>query len=486
MSNYSRFISYLFHYDMDGKKVNAGHARVEVKQDMCKISIHVKQNGGIDTEIEVFYYARGSGNLIKTVKLGSISLIKGEGTAIFELNVKNINQSNISFNNVNGVLLFKEGYDGYITADWDEHELSPAQVASLYKKNTADGIKAVLDNNLYNISSKISPIADISEEISTTNYQAMPNNNISVYKKNVTPKVIISDIKDLSDKVIISDIDKIIDKIEIVGKKREPDKKVITNIKMEQDKITTADVERKSDEIIITDIKRKPDEIIIADINREPDSNINWEPESNINIADAFIDELKINMEYDDKPLEETASEKSVSAAEAVSVKEAIKNIDDEFLEIAATDSQEVKKWPKNARSEDLISKNLYGKKMPWQDAKEAREILDNNERMHPFQDGEIAECVKIEPKDIGKLPVEFWVLGNNSFLLHSYCNYKYLLFAKRMNRIKCEYLLMVPGVYQHREKVMAKMFGFEHFKCVRCREQRVGEFGYWYMSISF
>lgn len=125
-------------------------------------------------------------------------------------------------------------------------------------------------------------------------------------------------------------------------------------------------------------------------------------------------------------------------------------------------------------------------RRLPWQDAPEARELLDTCMKMYPFQDGELAECVRVEPKDIGRLPMEYWNLGNNSFLLHGYCSYKYLLFAKRMNRIRCEYLLMVPGIYQQREKMMARMFGFEQFKCARRREQRQGEFGYWYMTLIF
>ena len=125
-------------------------------------------------------------------------------------------------------------------------------------------------------------------------------------------------------------------------------------------------------------------------------------------------------------------------------------------------------------------------RRLPWQDAPEAREILDTGMKIYPFQDGELAECVRIEPRDIGRLPMEYWKLGNNSFLLHGYCNYKYLLFAKRMNRIRCEYLIMVPGIYQQKERMMARMFGFEQFKCARRREQRPGEFGYWYMTLIF
>lgn len=122
----------------------------------------------------------------------------------------------------------------------------------------------------------------------------------------------------------------------------------------------------------------------------------------------------------------------------------------------------------------------------PWRDAPAARHILDSFPRVYPFEDGEIAECVKIEPKDIGLFPMETWAIGNNSFLIHAHCNYHHLLFAKKQTRGGSLYLLMVPGVYSPREKYMARMFGFEYFKCAKRRTVRDGEFGYWYVTINF
>ena len=122
----------------------------------------------------------------------------------------------------------------------------------------------------------------------------------------------------------------------------------------------------------------------------------------------------------------------------------------------------------------------------PWRDCPEAKRILNGFPRVYPFEDGEIAECVKIEPKDIGLLPMQHWNTGNNSFLLHGYNNYHHLLFAKKQTRAGCLYLLMVPGVYNAREKYMARLFGFEYFKCAKRRNLREGEFGYWYLTIQF
>ncbi|BCK01837.1 DUF6128 domain-containing protein [Anaerocolumna chitinilytica] len=113
-----------------------------------------------------------------------------------------------------------------------------------------------------------------------------------------------------------------------------------------------------------------------------------------------------------------------------------------------------------------------------------AKQIYHNFPKMYPFEDNEIAWCARIEPKDIGMLPMELWGLGNNSFLLHGYYSYRHLIFARVNDKTGQNYILGVPGIYHNREKFMAKMFGFENFKCAKKKPQRTGEFGYWYIPV--
>lgn len=113
-----------------------------------------------------------------------------------------------------------------------------------------------------------------------------------------------------------------------------------------------------------------------------------------------------------------------------------------------------------------------------------AKQIYHNFPKMYPFEDNEIAWCARIEPKDIGMLPMDLWGLGNNSFLLHGYYSYRHLIFARVNDKNGQNYILGVPGIYHNREKFMAKMFGFENFKCAKRKPQRTGEFGYWYVPV--
>lgn len=94
-------------------------------------------------------------------------------------------------------------------------------------------------------------------------------------------------------------------------------------------------------------------------------------------------------------------------------------------------------------------------------------------------------EILTIKPQDIGILPRETWVYGNNSFLLHGYYNYRYLILAKLFNpEGKPRYLLGIPGHYYSNEKYMASMFGFPNFVLAKQQPAEDGRFGFWYTDV--
>ncbi|MEG0687059.1 MAG: DUF6128 domain-containing protein [Hungatella sp.] len=95
-------------------------------------------------------------------------------------------------------------------------------------------------------------------------------------------------------------------------------------------------------------------------------------------------------------------------------------------------------------------------------------------------------EILTIKPQDLGLLPRETWIYGNNSFLLHGYYNYRYLILVKLWDpQGDGRYLLGVPGHYYSNEKYMASMFGFPNFVLSKTQPTGDGRFGYWYTDIN-
>lgn len=103
-------------------------------------------------------------------------------------------------------------------------------------------------------------------------------------------------------------------------------------------------------------------------------------------------------------------------------------------------------------------------------------QILSAYEQIHPYGDERV--YVKLEPKDFIILQAKYQNLVNNSFLLHGFYNYRYVILGK-----EDEYYLGVPGVFYEREKMVALMFGFEAFECPG-GSAKAGDFGYYLRKV--
>jgi len=103
-----------------------------------------------------------------------------------------------------------------------------------------------------------------------------------------------------------------------------------------------------------------------------------------------------------------------------------------------------------------------------------------------PFAEPWAERCVKLELEDIGLLPAEHWQLTTNSFLMHSYYGYRHLVLARVRDGARYRYELLVPGIYNEREKEIAGLFGFDEFHNTKSRPIAVGEYGYWSMPVVF
>lgn len=97
-----------------------------------------------------------------------------------------------------------------------------------------------------------------------------------------------------------------------------------------------------------------------------------------------------------------------------------------------------------------------------------------------PFDEVQNIYAVKLDLRDLRNLPRQYRALANNSFLLHGYFNYRYLLFGCEDGE-KQRWFIAVPGVFQNQEQMMAGIFGFTGFRTKQVTKQKTGEFGYWY-----
>ncbi len=95
--------------------------------------------------------------------------------------------------------------------------------------------------------------------------------------------------------------------------------------------------------------------------------------------------------------------------------------------------------------------------------------------------------ALRIRPGDIGRLPKENWKIANNSFMLHGFFQYRYILLLRlpaQTEEYEERYMIGVPGIYSQMDNYLAEMFGFHEFLGSPRRGSENGSFGYWVQEV--
>lgn len=115
-----------------------------------------------------------------------------------------------------------------------------------------------------------------------------------------------------------------------------------------------------------------------------------------------------------------------------------------------------------------------------------ATKLLSTYPKMYPFEGDSVLDCVRIELQDIHELPIEYWSLAHNSFLMQGYYSYLHLIFALVKNKdAQNSYIIGIPGICHARQHYLAGLFGFQRFMPIRITNDINGEFGYWVCELS-
>lgn len=146
-------------------------------------------------------------------------------------------------------------------------------------------------------------------------------------------------------------------------------------------------------------------------------------------------------------------------------------------------DSDEVASVAETRAESDINTEKVVIKASVYEenDKDFGERILSTFPVMYPFASGIIDKSVRIELKDIGCLPIKMWVLANNTFLLHGYCSYRHIIFAKiKISDIETQYAVGSPGIYNSYDENIARQHGFIYFQPIGEVKDKNGTFGYW------
>lgn len=111
--------------------------------------------------------------------------------------------------------------------------------------------------------------------------------------------------------------------------------------------------------------------------------------------------------------------------------------------------------------------------------------MLADYPKIDDIDSEDLNDCVKIMPRDIGKMDTKNWWLRSNRLLLYRFEQYHYLLLGRRKTQDgSWQRVIGIPGVFDSKERYLASLFQFYCFIPTENRKYRTGSFGYWVTPI--
>ena len=116
MPGYQRFVTYLFRYEEEKKLENCGFAKVEIRQDQCRIQLQVK---GIRQKSMEVYLLNQNVTEPKGVLLGSMQPQNGVAQQIFFCNSNHVGESGYAIGQMRGIYIPLE-QEEFVASQWDD------------------------------------------------------------------------------------------------------------------------------------------------------------------------------------------------------------------------------------------------------------------------------------------------------------------------------------------------------------------------------
>ncbi len=124
MAGYRRFIAYVYEYRKGKKENNCGFIKVEVRNSICTIEIHLHVEGlAAEEEARVFCFLRKEG-LMNGILIGSCMTQTDRVDCLIETDALNMGDSGTALGKMGGmVILTKSG--GFFGTEWDDQAIRP-------------------------------------------------------------------------------------------------------------------------------------------------------------------------------------------------------------------------------------------------------------------------------------------------------------------------------------------------------------------------
>ena len=452
MSAYHRLISYIYAYEGGIKGKNTGFAKLETRGTSCRIQVSVRRVFAGGSPIGVYLLAGQ-----EEIRIGTLFVRGGNGEFRAVVNCENIEGSGCNMEECCGLTLHEtdSAWRAYTTI-WEDAVAHAAEVeladVTAEKVREQEAEKEEATRKLAeNVSGEVNSASVGKEKLDEASELTRSGEMESQDTSTETEK---------KEAVNINEMDFGISQ-------PQPEKLEDSNLEIFEDTETMEAV---------------PD---ISETSDHQEAEVVQEAQTETPQESSQESTQEVQTETPKESFQESNQEAQTEARRKDS-QESTREVRKEALPDSPPDHQEAfQPGSQNQKQPQPDS----SKESPKEDPAET--LWDRLRVTYPkvtaFECADGCEILVIKPQDIGLLPRENWVYGNNSFLLHGYYNYRYLILA-RLGKPgeRGRYILGVPGHYGNNEKYMAAMFGFDRFVRSTRQPPRDSRFGYWYTDLNF
>lgn len=452
MSAYHRLISYIYAYEGGIKGKNTGFAKLETRGTSCRIQVSVRRVFAGGSPIGVYLLAGQ-----EEIRIGTLFVRGGNGEFRAVVNCENIEGSGCNMEECCGLTLHEtdSAWRAYTTI-WEDAVAHAAEV------ELADGTAEKVREQE---AEKEGATRKLAENV------AGEVNSASVGKEKL----------DEASELTRSG------EMESQDTSTETEKKEAVNINETDFGISQPQPEKLEDSNLEIFEDTETMEVVpdISETSDHQEAEVVQETQTETPQESFQESTQEVQTETPKESFQESYQEAQTEARRKDS-QESTREVRKEALPDSPPDHQEAfQPGSQNQKQPQPDSSKEFPKEDP------AETLWDRLRVTYPkvtaFECADGCEILVIKPQDIGLLPRENWVYGNNSFLLHGYYNYRYLILA-RLGKPgeRGRYILGVPGHYGNNEKYMAAMFGFDRFVRSTRQPPRDSRFGYWYTDLNF
>lgn len=453
MADYRRIVSYLYQYKNGRRGENVGFVRVQKAQDRIKIVLNVKDKKQVeDLMLRIYFYIHKNGKLYG-IFVDNIVLKEGSceyKRAFFE---REIFKNGEQIDDMHGMLLYYSREMSYGT-EWDDKKIEVEQfILEQKKENKGESTKQdTTESDNRELYDKIKSNRSIDQKERETSEKGRisvetPQNNKNSARINFLPAS------------------------NTMSKKEE--QKVTQKIREQMKPDLKTKVDKKDEKI------EKPEKTFKTELKGK-----------NIDRNKKIMEEMNMTNAKKSTPLKETRGEKlheRDTSSRNISQKTRENSMKNKEL-IENNKKLSLEKHSQTKKEEKKIETKTSISMIHMQERSQKDEIeimLRDYPKIQDIDSEDLNDCVKIMPRDIGKMDTVNWWLRSNRLLLYRFEQYHYLLLGNRKNQDgSWQRVVGIPGIFDSKERYLASLFQFYCFIPAESKKYKTGSFGYWVTPI--